>query len=572
MRPIPTPIDPSVMYDPMDQQKRASTVLETLGMHPNQEGARDLLGMHFNGPTASDAMDKHVPVAEAAPPLISTGAPSASAPPPAATPPMTLPGPSGSSAPLIKTSQDQTSAAQTELNRLINSGSGISHIKSPFLRGAAEVGDTVGRALFPGIDRAIPGTESRHNHLINIQEGRINSAQNQEGKQAANAMEEQRTQDLENAPEKNTELSTWLKQNPTTPIAEYWKQRAAAQNLKLTPDEQFLKGETDSVENGGQGKTIQEAYTELQKQKASGKPLSGAGQKQELEALLAKAIPEGSLDPKVMNDTVALGHFISNSPNLVPEEKAKLLSHFVFNTSPAAQGHVAELRTWAMMNNRLIPSISTNTGQLGFTTPGEEIRHPGQTIPATQGGQSMTKESVFQDLHYNVGQVREAINGLDNGFDTKTRAQVALALRSPNIHSSFDAFLNSTTGQALSPHQIDYITALASMMENANAMRAVQGLGQGSDELRAAIARALPGPGTPNADFAKRQLDLFEGTVHRLEQGVPGTGIKPKDSPPTPKTGEGGKFVFQVPGTDKSYTFTTQKALDEFKAEIGQHK
>src|ERR1700761_7567979 len=51
---------------------------------------------------------------------------------------------------------------QQERSRLLSTGSGISQVKNPFLRGLGEVGNAVGHIFLPGLMRDIPGTEEHH--------------------------------------------------------------------------------------------------------------------------------------------------------------------------------------------------------------------------------------------------------------------------------------------------------------------------------------------------------------------------------------------------------------------------
>lgn len=53
-----------------------------------------------------------------------------------------------------------------ERDRLLNTGSGESQIKNPFLKGLATVGDTLGRLVAPGLESKIPGTEGYHQQLL----------------------------------------------------------------------------------------------------------------------------------------------------------------------------------------------------------------------------------------------------------------------------------------------------------------------------------------------------------------------------------------------------------------------
>ena len=163
------------MPDP-DDQKKAEEILTQIGLHPVQQHLQAQLTAPtpaITAPAASPALVKPAGTPDATPPMSeSLGMPTT---PGATSPPkVTLPGPNHNSMPsLIRTPSPQennsvnaTTAAQQERARLINTGSGISQIKNPFLRGLARVGDIAGTALFPGVAAEVPGTELHHNILV----------------------------------------------------------------------------------------------------------------------------------------------------------------------------------------------------------------------------------------------------------------------------------------------------------------------------------------------------------------------------------------------------------------------
>jgi hypothetical protein len=64
-----------------------------------------------------------------------------------------------------------------ELNRLKTTGSGISQIQNPWLRGVARVADTVGRIVAPNVERVIGGTEGKHQVDLQKQQGLVTQDQ-----------------------------------------------------------------------------------------------------------------------------------------------------------------------------------------------------------------------------------------------------------------------------------------------------------------------------------------------------------------------------------------------------------
>lgn len=541
-----------------DQQTdpKVDKILEQLGLHPSQINARQSLGLGSNLDNISGVTPTSPAAMTAAPKLIqdtpnpqtATTAPVAAPkiPSPISTPTVTpTPGATTTEPPdLIKTnSTNQIQNAQNELQRMHTTGSGISQIQNPFLRTLARVGDIAATGLFPNIERAIPGTEGHHRDLESQENNLIQTGEKTKGEETTQEAQEAQTEKTERTPTPTSDLSEWLKQNPGKPIEDYWNQKSSAEaNAKVgqTPEEQTFRYLTSPKEKGGQGMTQPDALDKIETLKASNKPDSKQQETQALEGLLAKAMPGGTIDPSIMSDSKKLGNFISRSPALNDDEKSRLLTHFIFNSSPASQGTQANIRIEGMENSRMFPSIDKTTGTLAYPSAAEMNASPGRYIPATQGGTSMTKESIFSDLHFNIAQTREAIKNLKTPFTTGQAAQLAVVLRSSDPHSALDSFFHSQAGRSLTPDQVDYVTSLASLGENALAVRSIAGLGQGSDEMRAAITKTIPGPGTPTEDYANRQLALFEGTVNRLEKGVPKSGVKQGENPPVAKTGEGG--------------------------------
>lgn len=164
------------------------------------------------------------------------------------------------------------------------------------------------------------------------------------------------------------------------------------------------------------------------------------------------------------------------------------------------------------------------TKALTMASASEINKHPGQYAPATGAMGVQMKDAVFDDIAYNSGNVRDAVKNLKSGFSPGDRAQLLTALMSDDPKDAVHTFVSSLAKGTLKDDQVDYVTALAALEENAYALRGVAGMGSGSDTLRHAIARAIPGVGTPTAKYANRQLDIFDGILSRLKKGLPDIG------------------------------------------------
>ena len=91
---------------------------------------------------------------------------------------------------------------QAELQRVQSSGSGISQIQNPFLRGLANVGQGIEQVLLPGFASRTPGTELNHQRILSQDQGRIGADLSQ-GQQIAqtgllDAQPQLKSQALEN--------------------------------------------------------------------------------------------------------------------------------------------------------------------------------------------------------------------------------------------------------------------------------------------------------------------------------------------------------------------------------------
>jgi hypothetical protein len=187
----------------------------------------------------------------------------------------------------------------------------------------------------------------------------------------------------------------------------------------------------------------------------------------------------------------------------------------------------------AFGNIRMNNVIDTKNGNVLVMMNSNDLNdanaaEPGRFIPAGEGGKQLGKTALVEDIRGAISNTRKSLAALPTEFTPTQAAQISIALRSKGGSGSVDAVLGSSIGKSLTPEQIDYITDLAQLVENAMAMRSVLGAGQGSDELRDAIRATLPTARTPSKAFAASQLDKFEGQINRLSRGIPGVPLKPE--------------------------------------------
>jgi hypothetical protein len=185
------------------------------------------------------------------------------------------------------------------------------------------------------------------------------------------------------------------------------------------------------------------------------------------------------------------------------------------------QTRVAQARADAFGRIRLYPVMDAQ-GNLRMATPAQVNANPDQYAPAGPAVTARNRASLFGEIDTTAGMVDDAIKEMgDEGFDATSRAQIALVLRDSDPKSAVSTFMSSVAAATLTPAQIDYVTALASMQESALSLRSLGGIGAGSDLVRGAIIRMIPGAGTPSRAFAERQMKVVRAEVNALRKAVP---------------------------------------------------
>ena len=161
-------------------------------------------------------------------------------------------------------------------------------------------------------------------------------------------------------------------------------------------------------------------------------------------------------------------------------------------------------------------------------------------VPAEAGQKVMKTESIYKDLYYNIDQVDKSLDAMKT-FSAGDRARIAFALRSSDPRSAVATLLTSMAIPD-DPKVRNYLTSLASLQENALALRTLGvGGGQTSDLARELIEATVPSGKTPDVGYGKLQLQKFKGTVDRLHEGVPSLGGPGTPPPPGGAPPSGGQ-------------------------------
>ncbi len=190
----------------------------------------------------------------------------------------------------------------------------------------------------------------------------------------------------------------------------------------------------------------------------------------------------------------------------------------------------AQVKVEGLGDIRELPVIDTqNNNSLQYLNANDinkaNREQPGRYVPAGEGTKALNKTALLEDIRGSISATRDSLSQIPE-FDATTKAKIAVALRDRDPRSAVSQLIGGEAGRQLSPAQQEYLINLAQLHEQAMAMRSVLGAGQGSDDLRAAILRTIPGPSTPNKAYAAKQLDQFEQVLNRLARGVPSVPLR----------------------------------------------
>lgn len=280
----------------------------------------------------------------------------------------------------------------------------------------------------------------------------------------------------------------------------------------------------------------------MQRNKPPGAP-TAEGEKIKFQAIAAKLAAEGQVSGAQITDVRQMLKAVQSSKTLTPDEKNAATAYLAANTTPAATGTNTTVRVEGMGAIREMPVIDTKNGNSLIYLNANDInranqQEPGRYVPTGPGIPAMNKTALLEDIRGSINQTRQTLAAVPE-FSASDKATIALALRDRDPKSAVSQLIGGAAGAHLTPPQQEYLISLVQLHEQALAMRSVLGAGQGSDDLRAAILRTIPGPSTPNKAYAAKQLDAFEQTLNRLSRGVPSVPLKGGNQAPSANPGTG---------------------------------
>jgi hypothetical protein len=183
---------------------------------------------------------------------------------------------------------------------------------------------------------------------------------------------------------------------------------------------------------------------------------------------------------------------------------------------------------------RQTPVYDKEAGSITFATANEIKANPDRYAPPGAQQKVQGQQALIQDIKGQIGRTSTALTNMRSDFSPDQRAKIVLVLQHRDPGSAWSNFMGSNWATTLSDDQRDYIVALLQLKEQSMAMRSILGAGQGSDMMREAIDKTLPGMISPDRKFAQKQLNEFNQTVYRLEKYVPKAAPTPGVEQPAP--------------------------------------
>jgi len=216
------------------------------------------------------------------------------------------------------------------------------------------------------------------------------------------------------------------------------------------------------------------------------------------------------------------------SPEWTAQDAAEMAQYkAAYATSEASKNarvdRWAKSREAAYLQSRMYPAVDAE-GNTYYVSGADIKANPKKYAPASMGERIQRANAIIGpegEISATKALLMEAIDKVgDEAFTPEARAKIGYVLKSPDPQGSWTQFLQGDVASTLTDAQQDYVAALVSMQESALSLRTVAGMGQGSEDLRNAIRKMLPGAGTPTHRFAMQQMKLFDAEQTALAKGI----------------------------------------------------
>lgn len=159
----------------------------------------------------------------------------------------------------------------------------------------------------------------------------------------------------------------------------------------------------------------------------------------------------------------------------------------------------------------------------GKPLPGALLTEGGTPMGSSFGGNYFKSAQALAQLNDAQGAITATGNTLKTLYasgSSLNNPNVAAALANPEW--TVTQLLQGVAAKSLTPAETDAVIAIKSARENIQGMRKAAGGGLSNEQVNRLEAQ-LPGPNTPNAEYAAKQLQFLNQTLLRLSTGVPHT-------------------------------------------------
>jgi hypothetical protein len=212
----------------------------------------------------------------------------------------------------------------------------------------------------------------------------------------------------------------------------------------------------------------------------------------------------------------------------------------------------AKAKQWGVEAEKITNRMAQQRG-IGYnmSRPGAYVTPEGDLVTATAaqamaGGYTpaaptfnvMSKQAQFSEMKNASGKLRDSIEALQPG-DAFTPDQVAkLKLASEaQDEGIFRSIVSNMASGTTNERQQDYLIWLQQMGERILSLRNVAGMGQGAQDLRAAIQATLPNISSGTKQFALKRLDAVDNQINLLQKGIATRKATPSGGTTTPPPG-----------------------------------
>ncbi len=334
----------------------------------------------------------------------------------------------------------------------------------------------------------------------------------------------------------------WLKTNPGKTFADYETWKAGLKPKVVTPSQlskemaELEELRKDPVANADKIKALEAKIkrdtegsdTEARERMDFNKKLQSAG----------ITIPTTGLDLKTLKTQeqrdliesgLASGALIGESSTGKVYRKG---TQFTIESGEKRAEAWARTRPVNVFDTReMLPDGSPNPGYGSiYPLDLEEVRNankarPGTFLTGPQAAKALQQHTFLTEMEGAIDDIRGILSRPTwKEFSAVQIAELSRVLNTAPATGKkgemVNQLINSKIFNALSSDQQDFAIALFSAKESAMGMRQVLGGGSGSDLVRAAIDRTLPGMILPSTKAMQAQLNAFTRMTKRLRAGI----------------------------------------------------